>query len=130
MLSKGIRDEDNERVSRMITSLLSIGFVPDLWNIKQKSQVDETLKELIDLDFMELIKTSAEDFSAKIKSKNLKEDHLEGLGDILLKISDSQPENQQVLAKKALLLYELAQVRSRTFSVSLNQKIEETKDLI
>ncbi|MCM4155077.1 hypothetical protein [Gramella sp. AN32] len=127
MLSKGIRDEENERINRMITHLLEMKFVSDSWLLEQKPKVDATLKEIIDLEIIEILKTSSEELLDILKSKNFQEDHYESFGDLLLNISDMEPQHQHNLAEKSLAIYQFAQKQSNTFSISLNQKIQETK---
>ena len=130
MLSKGIRDEENERINRMIANLLDMRFVSDFWLLEQKQKVDEGLKKLIDLDSMEILKASPEELLDTLQKNNFQEEQYENFADLLLNISDMEIQHQHNLAEKSLAIYQFSQKQSNTFSISLNQKIQDTKDLM
>lgn len=130
MLNKGFRDEEKEKVSEALTEVLDMEFVPDLWKSKQRQKVDGILKKLSGMEISELYEISPDVLLLKLKESNFGSKQYEEFADVLLNISDMEPEHQRDLAQKSLLLYEFSQTESKTFSFGLIQKIEGAKSLI
>ncbi len=45
MLSKGIRDEKKVKIDNLLSTLLSLVFVPKFWNIEDTSLIDSQLTD-------------------------------------------------------------------------------------
>lgn len=125
MLSKGLKDEENERLSRILESLLNIEFVPDLWKKEQRQEVDKQLETAYLLSIKFITETNVDILLEKLHTQNLSFENYEQLGDLLLKIIEVESkENQSELAEKTIAIYEYAQLESKTFSFDLIQKIQ------
>ncbi|EIJ38464.1 hypothetical protein JoomaDRAFT_1449 [Galbibacter orientalis DSM 19592] len=128
MLSKGLKDEENERLSRILESLLNIEFVPDLWEKEQRQEVDKQLETAYLLSIKFIIETNVDILLEKLHTQNLSFENYEQLGDLLLKIIEVESkENQSNLAEKTIAIYEYAQLESKTFSFDLIQKIQKAQ---
>ncbi|MCF8713722.1 hypothetical protein JM658_02690 [Joostella atrarenae] len=128
MLSKGLKDEENERLSRILESLLKIEFVPSLWEKEQRPKVDEQLEKAYLLSLKFIIETNVDILLEKLHTQNLSFENYEELGDLLLKIIEVETDkNQRNLADKAIAIYEYAQVESKLFSFELIQKIQKAE---
>ncbi len=46
MLNKGLRDEKKVKIDNMLSTLLSLVFVPKFWNIEDTSLIDNQLTDL------------------------------------------------------------------------------------
>ncbi|WP_456868135.1 hypothetical protein [Galbibacter sp. BG1] len=128
MLSKGLKDEENEQLSRILESLLNIEFVPDLWKKEQRQEVDKQLETAYLLSIKFIIETNVDILLEKLHTQNLSFENYEQLGDLLLKIIEVESkENQSNLAEKTIAIYEYAQLESKTFSFDLIQKIQKAQ---
>ncbi|UJH90014.1 hypothetical protein LZ575_13815 [Antarcticibacterium sp. 1MA-6-2] len=121
MLSKGLRDEEKEKVSEVFNRLLEMPFVPELWESQQKQQVSKKLKEILDLALGEIETISNEEFCLRIKEANLEFNQYEQFGDLLLKTAEvEEEENISFLAERAGAVYQLAQQESKNLLIYFN----------
>ncbi len=127
MLSKGFRDEENEKAGQVLTGLLDENFEPNLWRKQQREKVSKILEELSGITISELYDISPDVLLLKLKEKEFTAYQYEQLGDLLFNIAKVEPEHHQVLAKNSVQLYEYSQVESNTYSFSLAEKINQTK---
>jgi hypothetical protein len=131
MLSKGLRDEEKEKINELFNSMLNIEFVPDLWKNEQRRLLSDNLKKILDLSLDDVEIQSNEVLLTKLKSADFEFSHYEQFGDLLLKSIPLESEDQKIqLAKKAVIVYEAAQQESKIFSFGLIQKINKAKSLL
>lgn len=131
MLSKGLRDEEKEKISELFNSMLNLEFWPDLWKNEQRQKLSDNFKKILDITLDDVETQSTEVLLAKLKSAELEFSHYEQFGDLLLKSIPFEPEVwQSQLAKKAIAIYETAQQESKIFSFSLIQKINKARALL
>jgi len=131
MLSKGLKDEEKEKISELFNSMLDLEFDPDLWKNEQRQKLSDNLKQILDLTLDDVENQSTEDLLAKLKSSDLKFSHYEQFGDLLLKSNAFEAEDQKIqLAKKAVVVYETAQQENKIFSFGLIQKINKARALL
>ncbi|MCF4100529.1 hypothetical protein L1I30_02505 [Gillisia sp. M10.2A] len=130
MLSKGLRDEENEKVNQVFDKIMSIQFVPDLWKNEQRKAMNVHLQNLLNLTLDDIENRSVESLLNDLKTHDLEFANYELFGDLLLKLLPFEAEtNQANLAQKALAVFETAQQESKIFSFSLIQKINHAKAL-
>ena len=131
MLSKGLRDEEKEKINELFNSMLNIEFVPDLWKNEQRRLLSDNLKKILDLSLDDVEIQSNEVLLTKLKSADFEFSHYEQFADLLLKSIPLESEDQKIqLAKKAVIVYEAAQQESKIFSFGLIQKINKAKSLL
>ena len=131
MLSKGLRDEEKEKISELFNSMLDLEFVPDLWKNEQRQKLSDTLKKILDLSLDDVENQSTEFLLEKLKSAELEFSQYEQFGDLLLKFNSFEAEGQKIqLAKKAIVVYETAQQENKIFSFGLIQKINKARALL
>jgi len=131
MLSKGLRDEEKEKINELFNSMLNIEFVPDLWKNEQRQMLSDNLKKILDLTLDDVEIQSNEVLLTKLKSADFEFSHYEQFADLLLKSIPLESEDQKIqLAKKAVIVYEAAQQESKIFSFGLIQKINKAKSLL
>jgi len=131
MLSKGLKDEEKEKISELFNSMLDLEFVPDLWKNEQRQKLSDNLKKILDLTLDDVENQSTEVLLAKLKSADLEFSHYEQFGDLLLKSNSFEAEDQKIqLAKKAVVVYETAQQENKIFSLGLIQKINKARALL
>lgn len=127
MLNKGLRSEENERIDKIIASLLELGFLPEEWR-KVRNILNEKLKEALGLSLDEIEQLSEEKLIEILANLKLEASQYEALGDILLNTIPLEAEEKQTdLAQKTLRIYQTSQEISKTFSFSLTQKINEAR---
>lgn len=128
MLSKGLRDEENEKINRLFNQVQDIEFVPDLWIKQQRELVNRVLMEATGLNLSELAAVETEDLYEKLRQKELSFSNCEQLGDLLMKVLPyEEEENRLKLAEKTVAVYEFVQNESKTFSFTLVQKINAAR---
>jgi len=131
MLSKGLKDEEKEKISELFDSMLLLDFVPYLWKNEQRQKLSDNLKKILDLTLDDVENQSIEFLLAKLKSADLEFSHYEQFADLLLKSLPFEAEGRQsLLAKKAVAVYETAQQESKIFSFGLIQKINKARTLL
>ncbi len=131
MLSKGLKDEEKEKISELFNSMLDLEFVPDLWKNEQRQKLSDNLKKKLDLTLDDVENQNTEFLLAKLKSADFEFSHYEQFGDLLLKSSPFEAEDQKIqLAKKAVVVFETAQQENKIFSFGLIQKINKARSLL
>lgn len=131
MLSKGLRDEEKEKISELFNSMLALEFLPDLWKNEQRQKLSDNLKKILDLTLDDVENSITEDLLAKLKFAEFEFSQYEQFGDLLLKSIPFEPEGKKMqLAKKAVAVYETAQQESKIFSLGLIQKINKARALL
>lgn len=128
MLSKGLRDEENEKMNRLFNEALEMEFVPDLWKNQQRKALDHKLQETLNLTLDDIENSEAEELLKKLQELSFSFANYEQFGDLMMEVLPMEPaEDQPKLAKTAVAVYEFAQRESQTFSFGLIQKINEAK---
>lgn len=117
MLTKGLRDEENERINNVLKQLVALTFVPENWN---EGSVAQQLQKLgLSLDTLTTI--SPEELNQYTLKYHMDFTNMELFADIVAKLSaQAGLEN---LKKKAVALYRFIQEESKMFSFSIFNKI-------
>ena len=123
MLNKGLRDEKKVKIDKMLTTLLSLVFVPKFWNAEDTSLIDDQLTE-IHLSTANLQEISEEDLITLLSGYGFDWDDKERFADFMVSFSK---ENDFNLASKSVALYEHIQAESKAFSFGISTKIATTK---
>lgn len=131
MLSKGFRDQEQEKLNEIVNSGLQLEYQPDVWEQEQRASVDEILQEVIGFSLSEVEKIPTDVLHERLRERNFQLDTYEKLGDLLQKVLPLEPKEAQAdLVEKVVFIYETAQEESKTFSFGLIQKIDSaTKKL-
>jgi len=130
MLSKGLKDEENQKINELVGRLIDLEFVPEFYEREQRSKVNGLLFEQLGFKISDLEIWSSEELLVKLKELNFDYSNLEQFGDFLLKIIPFEDEQHEShLAKRTIAIYELAQKESKTYSFSLIQKLNQAKAL-
>ncbi|MGK4566641.1 hypothetical protein [Flavobacterium sp. 3HN19-14] len=121
-LTKGLRDEENERINNILKRLVGLDYIPENGN----SELDEILKSLA------LNTESLSQFSTEAIIKHLEKLHFdfanaEKFADFLVLLSEKLPENKVDLSEKAVAIYNYIQSESKTFSFDIFNKIAAVK---
>jgi len=131
MLSKGLKDEENQKINELVGRLIELEFVPEFYENEQRSKVNGLLFEQLGFKISDLETWSSEELLLKLKQLNFDFSNLEEFGDFLLKIIPFEDEQHEShLAKATIAVYEAAQIESKTFSISLIQKLNQAKALV
>ena len=130
MLSKGLKDEENQKINELVGRLIDLEFVPEFYEREQRSKVNGLLFEQLGFKISDLEIWSSEELLVKLKELNFDYSNLEQFGDFLLKIIPFEDEQHEShLAKSTIAIYELAQKESKTYSFSLIQKLNQAEAL-
>ena len=131
MLSKGLKDEENQKINELVGRLIDLEFVPELYESEQKSKVNGLLFEQLGFKISDLESWPSEELLKRLKELNFDFSNLEMFGDFLLKIIPFEAEQHEShLAKSAIAVYESAQIESKTYSFGLIQKLNRAKGLV
>ncbi|RKS55279.1 hypothetical protein BC962_0238 [Gillisia mitskevichiae] len=131
MLSKGLKDEENQKINELVGRLIELEFVPEFYESEQRSKVNGLLFDQLGFNISDLETWSSEELLLKLKQLNFDFSNLEEFGDFLLKIIPFEDEQHEShLAKATIAVYEAAQIESKTFSFSLIQKLNQAKALV
>ncbi|HZJ35544.1 MAG TPA: hypothetical protein VFD29_02865 [Gillisia sp.] len=131
MLSKGLRDEEKEKINELFNSMLELEFVPELWKNEQRQKLSDNLKKILEFTLDDVETQSTEVLLEKLKSADFEFSHYEQFADLLLKSIPFEAEvGRSMLAKKAVAVYETAQQESKMFSFGLIQKINKARALL
>lgn len=130
MLSKGFKDEKQNQLNQILRAGLQLAFVPELWNLEEKKRVDQILQDAAKITLPEITALPVEELLQKLKEQKYSFSNLERFADLLLKIASVEDNIRSNLAKKAIAVYNFAQIESKTFSFTIPQKIETAQDLI
>jgi len=123
MLNKGLRDEKKVKIDTMLTTLLSLVFVPKLWNIDDTTLIDNQLTD-IRLSSSILSKISEKDLITLLSGYGFDWEDKERFADFMISFSK---ENDVNLAAKAVAIYNHIQTESKTFSFDIFNKLAKIK---
>ena len=123
MLTKGLRDEENERINNVLKQLISLTYIPEDWNL---GDFDTQLKFLA-LTFEDVLKLSSEEMVLHLEKLHFDWTNAELFGDFLIQISNNLEEEKMQLRLKAVAVYEYVQSESKTFSFGIFNKISSAK---
>ena len=123
MLNKGLRDEKKVKIDNMLTTLLSLVFVPKFWNIDDTSLIDNQLTD-ISLSTDILSEISEKDLITLLSGYGLDWDDKEKFADFLLGYSVN---NQFDFSAKAIAICNHIQIDSKTFSFEISNKLAKIK---
>lgn len=131
MLSKGLKDEENQKVNELIGKMTEIEFVPDLWEREQRQKIDNKLQEILSFGLEDIESMNSESLLEKLKEQHFDFSNFEQFGDLILKIIPLEAEaHESHLAASAVAIFEFIQKESKTFSFSIIEKINQAKALV
>ena len=125
MLNKGLRDKKKVKIDTMLTTLLSLVFVPKSWNIEDTSAIDDQLTDL-SLSTIILCEISEKDLITLLFGYGFDWEDKERFADFLVGYSVN---NQFDFVAKALAIYEHIQFESKTFSFEIINKLAAVKKM-
>lgn len=124
-----------DELGKVLTSLLS-----DLLKLKNDGNTNrgveatnEVLQNELTIDLSQLLSIPDDTFIEELKKKQITDDNLNRLADILLVFADDANEQgtqRDLLYKKCLLLLEHVQQSDSTYSMERHEKIERIKKII
>lgn len=123
MLTKGLRDEENERINNVLKQLISLTYIPEDWNL---NDFGNQLKNLA-LTMDDVLKFSSEEIIQHSEKLHFDWANAELFADLLVQISDNYEEEKAQLRLKAIAVYEYVQRESKTFSFDIFNKISSAK---
>ena len=123
MLTKGLRDEENERINNVLKQLISLTFIPEDWNL---NDLDNQLKNLA-LTMEDVLKFSSEEMMQHLEKLHFDWANAELFADFLVEVSNKYPEEKVQLRAKAIAVYDYVQRESKTFSFDIFNKIATIK---
>jgi hypothetical protein len=123
MLSKGRRDEKKVKIDAMLSTLLSMIFVPKFWTIEDTSLIDNQLT-YVDLTTTILNQIEEKDLILLLDKHEMDWIQKEQFADFMVAFSKKNPFD---LIEKAIVIYEHIQSVSKTFSVEIFNKIALAK---
>ena len=123
MLNKGVRDEKKVKIDNLLSTLLSLVFVPKFWNIEDTSLIDSQLTDF-DLTTVILDKIEEKNLIQLLDRYEMDWTQKEQFADFLIAYSES---NLYDLSVKAIAIYNHIQIDSKTFSFEIINKIAAVK---
>lgn len=123
MLNKGVRDEKKVKIDNMLSTLLSLVFVPKFWNIEDTSLIDSQLTDF-DLTTVIIDQIEEKDLIQLLDKYEMDWGQKEQFADFLIAYSKN---NQFDFSAKAITIYEHIQLESKTFSFDIINKIAGIK---
>jgi hypothetical protein len=123
MLNKGRRDEKKVKIDAMLSTLLSMIFVPKFWTIEDTSLIDNQLT-YVDLTTTILNQIEEKDLILLLDKHEMDWIQKEQFADFMVAFSKKNPFD---LIEKAIVIYEHIQSVSKTFSVEIFNKIALAK---
>jgi hypothetical protein len=123
MLNKGIRDEKKVKIDNMLTTLLSLVFVPKFWNIEDTGVIDNQLTDL-GLSTVILCEISETDLITLLSGYGFDWEDKERFADFLVTFSNNI---QFDFSAKAIAIYNHIQMESKTFSFDISNKLATIK---
>ena len=121
-LTKGLRDEENERINTILKRLIGLDYVPENGN----SELDELLKGLA-LNMEALSHFSNEAIIKHLEKLNFDYTNAEQFADFLMNLSAKITDHKSALSEKALAVYDYIQSESKSFSFDIYNKIAAAK---
>ena len=123
MLNKGLRDQENIRIDNVLKTLLSLVFVPKFWNLEDKINIEDQLKDF-GLNIQSLMDLNEVDLITHLLRCHLDWNQLEQFADFLIAFSK---EKQFNFSEKSIVIYNYIQQESKVFSFGINSKIAAAK---
>lgn len=123
MLNKGLRDEKKVKIDTMLSTLLSLVFVPKFWNIEDTSLIDNQLTDF-DLTTTILNQIEEKDLISLLDKYEMDWAQKEQFANFLVAFSKENPFD---LTEKAIAIYDHIQSGSKTFSFEIFNKIASAK---
>lgn len=123
MLTKGLRDEENERINNVFKQLIALTYIPEDWNL---NELDKYLKYLA-LTLDDVLKFSSEESIQHLEKLHFDWANTELFADFLVQISNNYEQEKAQLRLKAIAVYEYVQRESKTFSFDIFNKIATIK---
>jgi hypothetical protein len=123
MLNKGVRDEKKVKIDNMLSTLLSLVFVPKFWNVEDTGLIDNQLTHF-GLTTVILDQIEEKDLISLLDKYNMDWGQKEQFAHFLIAFSK---ENSFDLSEKAIAIYEHIQSGSKTFSFQIFNKIASVK---
>jgi hypothetical protein len=125
-----------DELGRVLNALLS-----DLLKLKNSGNAsggieatNKVLQNELAIDLSQLLSILDDTFIEELKKKQITDDNLNRLADVLLQLADDATESdthqKKLLYKKSLLLLEYVQRSDSTYSMERHEKIERIKKLI
>lgn len=110
----------------------------DLLGLKSNGQINagleitnQTLKKELDLDIQNLLDIPIDDFVNTLRThKNLTNDNLDKLAEILLLIADNKQTDNKKLYEKCLTIYEYLKKAENIYSLDRQWKMERIKNVL
>lgn len=130
MLSSHRQNEKQNQLNQILRAGLQLAFVPETWRLEEKKRVDQILHNSAKLTLPDITALSIEELLQKLKDQDFSLSNMEYFADLLLKVASVEANIRSNLAKKAIAIYNFAQIESKTYSFTIPQKIETAKDLI
>ena len=131
MLSKGLKDEENQKINELVGRLIDLEFVPEYYETEQRSKVNGLLLEHLNFQISDLESFTTEGLLLKLKDLHFDFSNLEHFGDFILKILPfEKEENKSHFVVLAVAILEYIQLESKTLSFSTIQKINQARDLV
>ena len=123
MLNKGLRDQESIRIDNVLKTLISIVFVPKFWDLEDKINIEEQLKDF-GLNIQSLIDSNEKDLITHLLRLHLDWNQLEQFADFLVIASKDNPFD---FSQNAIAIYNYIQQESKVFSFGINSKIAAAK---
>jgi hypothetical protein len=123
MLNKGVRDEKKVKIDNLLSTLLSLVFVPKFWNIEDTSLIDSQLTDF-DLTTVILDKIEEKNLIQLLDRYEMDWTQKEQFADFLIAYSESNLDDFSV---NAIAIYNHIQIDSKTFSFEIISKIAAVK---
>jgi hypothetical protein len=124
-----------DELGKVLTSLLSglLKLKNDGNASRGVEATNEVLQNELAIDLSQLLSIPDEIFIEELKKKQITDDNLNRLAEILLVLADDADEqgaHKNLLYKKSLLLLEHVQQSDSTYSVERHEKIERIKKIL
>jgi hypothetical protein len=123
MLNKGVRDEKKVKIDNLLSTLLSLVFVPKFWNIEDISLIDSQLTDF-DLTTVILDQIEEKNLIQLLDRYEMDWTQKEQFADFLIAYSES---NLYDFSVKAIAIYNYIKQESKVFSFEINAKIAAVK---
>lgn len=135
MYSRDYFKKQIDELGRVLTSLLS-----DLFKLKNAGNTsagieatNEVLQNELAIDLPQLLSIPDDTFIEELKKKQITDDNLNRLAEILLvlaeDVNERDTDSKVLLYKKCLLLLEHVQQSDSTYSMERHEKIERVKKI-
>jgi len=117
MLTKGLRDEENERINNVLKQLVALTFVPENWN---EGEVSTQLQKLgLSLEVLKTI--SIHELTEYLLRYHVDWANMELFADVVASLSAKA--GLELLKEKAVGVYNFIQHESKMFSFEIMGKV-------